>query len=62
MIHAILVPILSILAGLMMVLGLDRSLESEPTYAVLMTWGWVMIAQGIIWPIVFLLCEKKKNP
>lgn len=61
MIHVILVPVLSILAGLMMVLGLDRSLESEPTYAVLMTWGWVMIAQGIIWPIVFLLCEKK-NP
>ena len=61
MIHAILVPVLSILAGLMLVLGLDRSLESEPTYAVLMTWGWVMIAQGIILPIVFVLCAKKKD-
>jgi hypothetical protein len=61
MIHAILVPILSVLAGLMLVLGLDRSLEAEPTYTVLMTWGYVMIAQGIILPIVFLLCAKKKD-
>jgi len=48
MIYGLVTSFLAVLAGLGLVLGLDRSLESEPGYTVLMFMGWMLIVQGTV--------------
>jgi hypothetical protein len=42
------VSLLAVLCGVGLVLGLDRSLEGEPGYTVLMFLGWMLIVQGTV--------------